>query len=553
MILLASLILGFPLLRKGLPFAHDSEEHLERYACFVSQLSEGEIYPRWLTKLNAGFGSPVMFVYAPLAYYVPAALRPILPFRRDGLTETREFGVSVWIALALSGIAAFFWLGSFVNRPAVATLGAVLYMAMPYHLAIDIYTRAALAEIWSFVWMPLILYYASAATRTRSLADVSKLAVCYALLLYTHLLTALIFTPVLLAAACFLVEKGQRPSLCRIALALGLGIALSAAYLGPALQHERYVSPARLSQLRPALFYGNNFLTLLPGLLNPRGISVWLWKLSWIAITTLAAAAAAFALNRNPQSRERIFWLTVAVVSVVMMLPISHFLWAAFPPLAAIQFPFRFHMILTLATVALVAMAADSLRFSAGAGRIALTAVLAGILCFWGFSDLKAIVTFAPWRANAEQPLLSRSLTQDVLLGGWSQATDPRFLMPRGILALSQTAATTILGTGLKSASLERNTARALRLTEDGEKGWLTVPLLLYHGWVATTEDGHQRLPMRPGASGLVELEAPAGLNRIHLNMPRNWVETTSNATTVAAALLCAILLLTGRGRRRSA
>src|SRR5258708_25266684 len=75
-ILAASLILTYPLLQHGLPYAHDSEEHLERYVNFVSQISQGELYPRWLANFNGGLGSPVMFVYAPFAYYVPAVLRP---------------------------------------------------------------------------------------------------------------------------------------------------------------------------------------------------------------------------------------------------------------------------------------------------------------------------------------------------------------------------------------------------------------------------------------------------------------------------------------------
>jgi uncharacterized membrane protein len=92
-ILIASLVFSVPMLRDGLPFAHDTEEHLERYTCFAAQISEGEWYPRWLTNANAGLGSPVMFVYAPFAYYVPAALRPLLRFHPDGAQESREFGV----------------------------------------------------------------------------------------------------------------------------------------------------------------------------------------------------------------------------------------------------------------------------------------------------------------------------------------------------------------------------------------------------------------------------------------------------------------------------
>jgi hypothetical protein len=39
-----------------------------------------------------------------------------------------------------------------------AIVGAVVYLASPYHLTVDLYMRAAFAEFWAFVWMPLIYF-----------------------------------------------------------------------------------------------------------------------------------------------------------------------------------------------------------------------------------------------------------------------------------------------------------------------------------------------------------------------------------------------------------
>ena len=51
----------------------------------------------------------------------------------------------------------YLWLAGFVRRgPAVC--GAIVYMLVPYHVVVDLYNRAALAETWAFVWMPLVLY-----------------------------------------------------------------------------------------------------------------------------------------------------------------------------------------------------------------------------------------------------------------------------------------------------------------------------------------------------------------------------------------------------------
>jgi len=78
LILAAGIGLGFPALHNGMPNGHDSYEHVSRYSSVASQFREGEIYPRWLANMNSGLGSPVLFVYAPLPYFVPAFLSPLL-------------------------------------------------------------------------------------------------------------------------------------------------------------------------------------------------------------------------------------------------------------------------------------------------------------------------------------------------------------------------------------------------------------------------------------------------------------------------------------------
>jgi uncharacterized membrane protein len=85
--------------------------------------------------MNSGLGSPALFVYAPLPYFAPALLRPLL---RLPVNARRKPGTGNLHgkAIALSGAAAYLWLRTMASRWA-ATAAAVLYMAMPYHLVID--------------------------------------------------------------------------------------------------------------------------------------------------------------------------------------------------------------------------------------------------------------------------------------------------------------------------------------------------------------------------------------------------------------------------------
>src|SRR5690349_17679671 len=106
-IVAVSVGLAFPALHNGLPDGHDSYEHVSRYSSVAHQFGEGEIYPRWLASMNSGLGSPALFVYGPLPYFVPSLLSRLLGFGKNDLLA---LGISVWLALALSGMSAYLWL-----------------------------------------------------------------------------------------------------------------------------------------------------------------------------------------------------------------------------------------------------------------------------------------------------------------------------------------------------------------------------------------------------------------------------------------------------------
>src|SRR6476661_4413720 len=111
LILLASLAVSYPVLRFGmLPRGHDSIEHLQWYSCFASQLWSGELFPRWLERMNAGLGSPSFFVYAPLPYYIASLFRPVSRVLSVASPENFEMGLAVWMAVTLSGLFAYMWL-----------------------------------------------------------------------------------------------------------------------------------------------------------------------------------------------------------------------------------------------------------------------------------------------------------------------------------------------------------------------------------------------------------------------------------------------------------
>ena len=68
-ILLLSLFPLTHLLQPGLPITHDGQDHVARIANFAESFSEGNLIPRWASKLNWGFGHPILMFLYPLPSY----------------------------------------------------------------------------------------------------------------------------------------------------------------------------------------------------------------------------------------------------------------------------------------------------------------------------------------------------------------------------------------------------------------------------------------------------------------------------------------------------
>jgi uncharacterized membrane protein len=203
------------------------------YTEFARQFLAGELYPRWLADLNNGLGSPAFFYYAPVPFY---ATLLFTPFFASGDYGLHHLGASAVLACLASGLTAYLWLKR-VATETPAALAAILYLSMPYHVGIDLYTRFAFGELWAFVWMPLALYFVHLMRdEGRQRLALAGLALSYAALVMTHLPTTLIFSLVPPAYALFTTGRERK---MRAVIFTGggmlLGIGLASIYLIPAM------------------------------------------------------------------------------------------------------------------------------------------------------------------------------------------------------------------------------------------------------------------------------------------------------------------------------
>jgi uncharacterized metal-binding protein len=555
----AGIVLTLPVLIFGLPFlSDDAGFHAAWYSHFSKQLWMGDLYPRWLIEMNGGLGSPVFFFYPPAPYFFTSVLRPFFPSDANGL---HQLGVAASAALIASGLTAYLWLKNLAD-PKAALIAAILYMAMPYHLTADLYVRAAFAEYWTFVWMPLILYFLHRLASGHKLAFVG-VAVSYALLIMTHLPTTLIFSVVLFGyAICLAPKKRKLKTLITVSEAAILGVGLAAIYLLPAMTTQQFVL---LGKISTGYFSYSNWLFFA---------KLSLWKEDKLTMALLVAdmfliATCAFLIirsTREPQHKKmRGFWYAVAITSVLMMTELSKPVWLVVPVLQKIQFPWRFNTVLCLSVSALLAMAISSMaKRSLSSPRIVSAAALLLILAWIPPAVWKAWKVFPQTNPNqhdigerTEEIAQSRDPAEyrprwnkSMAAVDWELSVDENLwdqLMTRDVESLLNRAGSSaehqpepIITEGAGRAAINARKPREIDLHVETLTGVsLVVPQFYYPYWSAQMAGQPDSLTLSPSEpDGLLSLRVPPGDHQIQLRLKRSGAELWGQIISMACLII---------------
>jgi hypothetical protein len=538
---LPSWLLGFP------PAGDDSVTHAVWLAHFSKQFWAGDLYPRWLADMNAGLGSPVFYYYAPLPYYFASLLSPLLP---PGVSALRPLGVAAALAVVLSGLTAFAWLRKISDEKSAA-VGAIIYVAAPYHLAFDLYMRDAFAEVFAFVWLPLVMHFARG-VRDGEKRAAACLSASYALLVLTHLPTTLIFSAFPVAYVLLTAPRERRlRSFITTLGALLLGAGLAAIYLVPALAMRAHVS---MGEMGGRLYYERFVPSVTANPLRHEG------KILWCVLTTMGLVVCARTASRGRvggAGGERRFWLAVAGVSVFMLTAASDPVWRLFSVFQSVQFPWRFNVVLCLTASAVVALSLHALGVAgARPGRVAaavacvMLAGWAGLtsLCLWqayGNRDVTREHTrgVGVWVALGRDVPEYRPATALSNSPAYFERLGQRFCREGDAMA----RACVVEGEG--ALSVARWQPREIALGVSSARGVvIDVRQLYFPGWAARL-DGGALTPRPSSPDGLVRLFVPAGEHRVELTLGRTAPESAGRIVSALSLVLLLSLALLGRLR----
>jgi 4-amino-4-deoxy-L-arabinose transferase-like glycosyltransferase len=375
--------------------AHDAAHSVFFLTEFHQGIQDGYLYPRWGPDHGLGYGYPTFIFYAPLAYYVAEV------FHLLGAGPTAAVKITYALAFVLSGLAMY----AFVKRlwgSGAGLVSAVVYTYVPYRL-VDIYVRCAFTEFCAFAFFPLILLLFLELVETGQRRYLALAGLAYAGLILTHIVTAFLFTPLLMVYVLWLVLRKARTSLRQwlrlssfsLAAAV-LALGLSAVFLLPMLAERSYIAQEQWT--RATYSYDQHFIypfQLLSAFWD-YGYAVegpedtMSLQLGLVAVTlSLVVAVLAhknitsrFApagiqppdhrianlagaepiplrnLRRTSEQRTQrgmvLFFLGLTLVIVLAMLPLSLPLWRLLSVAALVQFPWRL-LALTAFTLSVLA------------------------------------------------------------------------------------------------------------------------------------------------------------------------------------------------------
>ncbi len=508
----------------------------------VTNLRDGVFPARWMPDAAYGLGYPFFNYYAALPYYL-GALFNLIGFDllvSIKLVQTLGFGFAAW--------GMYRWADRHTPTRSAAWLIAAAYTFAPFHL-INVYVRGdSLSEFYAFVFYPLILL--SIDRVVESPRSFGWLALSYGGLIMTHNVSALIFSPFVLA---YCVVRGASARLTRsiwIALVAGFGLALalSAWFWLPALGEANLV---QLDNQTTGYFnYAEHFRSanLIQNSIgfdysiaaDPQSSTPFALGLVQAIGTGLGLIALIVTWRRARDRSFRVFVVAGLIVSTLMITPLSKVLWDTLPLLPLTQFPWRFLSIQSLFAAVTIGYLTNFTTHHAPRTTL-LTSLVGCALAAAVLLPLRP--DYLPIRADEITP--ARLQLYEAFTGNIGTTIRaeylPRTTLPRPYTGpiVSEPSAVSlraIVSSGEATANQQtRSTTRQMWTTQvESERATVAVPLLYWPGWFATIDGQAASIGAAPDL-GYIQIEVPQGAHQLVFELGHTPLRLIAELLSLAA------------------
>ena len=557
--------------KPGLFETHDGRLHITKLQWFVEALRQGHIPVRWTETANHQYGYPIFMFYYPLLFYL-GSLFVVL-----GWSLTAAFKILLVSTFILSGLFMYRFLREWFSSLS-SWAGAVLYLFAPYRF-VSMYVTGRWAESVSFAVIPLVFwtmsklqkaYTTDKMDRTYTAKWIKFGAVAYALLILSHNVQAMLFTPLILLFMLILIWNSHpliRKSLTTSYILLTtLALGLSSFFWLPALyelkwtyqgQKPVYDFRENFPSLRSYFYYPWGYGFSLTGTKDGVSPMVGLAQFGAMGLGILGLLGGLGKLGSpspGTTARRGKFVLLGSLllasgITFLFMNKISLSLWERIPLLPSIQFPSRLTGVLVFLVPVITALSLHLLH--SRWMKISVVSVLVALALYGNRNHLRAGV---PDRFTDQDVL---SIYQNIFGTGetagenapiWSMSL-PQPYEPNEKLTMHRRRADLLcLNAWVAASTLKPRDYRASVINNTDRSQSLAVNTVYYPGWRAYVDGSPVSIEPPHVKSenplGLVRIPVPSGSHEVEVFFGETPLRAGANAASLTSLVLLLVPIL---------
>lgn len=334
LIIIASIIISIPLANKSLNiYRDDGIQHICRIIGTEQTLADKQFLPMIMSNLCNNFGYSWNIFYSPLTAYMSVM------FRIFNFSYVNCLKLCMFVIVLLSGLTMYKLTLRITKNKKLATLASIIYILAPYRIT-DMYIRTALAELASFIFIPIVFegLYIIVNEEKKSY----KLALGAAGLILTHQVIAM-YTAIICFAylIVFFKKLKSKTVLKNIGVNLLFCILMTSFYWVGLLQHYFSTSyevfvPGRMEREEVLIFYKAKFSQLF----ITSSEQTMIYAIGLLSVIGLVLTPIAYKKIPEEYKKTYMFFLITGVILIGMTLSIFPF--EKLPQaLTMLQFTFR--------------------------------------------------------------------------------------------------------------------------------------------------------------------------------------------------------------------
>ena len=319
-------------------YQDDGIQHIARAFGTRESFKDSFLAPHVISAFSNGFGYSWNLFYGPLSTY------GIIVFSLIVNNYIVAYKLFTALCIFLSGLFMLIFVKKLTKLDDIGLLAAILYMAFPYHLT-DLYTRNALGEFVSFIFIPIVFLGIYNILYSEDKCNKYWLTVGVSGLILTHNLSTIIVGAF---ACCYFIAKlenlAKKEVIKNILINIIFILLITSFYYIPFIETRfsadyQVYQEGMMATPESVAYHGLDFLQLI----RTKDDGSFAFELGINVIIMFAFSIVTLRTIYKPLKEHYVFFFIASIIC--MWMSTKYFPWKYLPSgFSFIQFPWRMMM-----------------------------------------------------------------------------------------------------------------------------------------------------------------------------------------------------------------